>query len=236
MSEVIAARTMNSLYIWLDIAFLCVLFAVLLYTKRYQALIAGLLAGVLYFIVDYGIFYLALGTRQVTGANTLVFLLWLSMSYGFTNFVWIWVWLDRDGRALEWSLLILAGWLCTALLSQNFGAGFAQISIVRGTASYHGVMALLLFVGYGVLCVQNIRQPDKTRRAPLLRILAIGILVQFGWEFVLAVTGIRNQSLNTIVVNSLLETNMGLPYVYWIHRSINRRRGESLRRIETKPV
>ncbi len=229
MSEVIAARTMNTLYIWLDIAFLLILLSVLIYTKRYQAIIAGLLAGILYFIVDYGIFYLALGTRQVTGADTLVFLLWLSMSYGFTNFVWIWVWLDRDKHAAEWSVFILAGWLCTALLSQNFGANFAQISIVRGTASYHGVMALLLFAGYGILCVNNIRQKDTSRRAPLLWILAIGVLVQFGWEFVLAVTGIRNQSLNTIVVNSLLETNMGLPYLYWIHRAVNRKRDESLR-------
>ncbi len=236
MAEVIAARTMNTLYIWLDIAFLCILLAVLLYTKRYQAIIAGLLAGVLYFLVDYGIFYLALGTRQVTGANTLVFLLWLSMSYGFTNFVWIWVWLDRDSHALEWSLFILAGWFCTALLSQNFGAGFQQISIVRGTSAYHGVMALLLFAGYGILCVQNIREPDKNKRAPLLWILAIGILVQFGWEFVLAVTGIRNQSLSTIVVNSLLETNMGLPYLYWIHRAVNRRRNESLQRLKISAV
>ena len=103
--------------------------------------------------MDYGIFYLALGTRQVQGADPFWFLLWLSMSYGFTNFVWIWLWLDRDGHALEWSVLIVSGWLCTALLSQNFGDGFAQITIRRGTSSYHGVMALMLFVGYAVLCV-----------------------------------------------------------------------------------
>ena len=223
MAEVIAARTMNSLYIWIDIIFLFLLLGVLLYTKRVQAIIAGLAAGILYFAVDYGIFYQALGTRVVTGADPFWFLLWLSMSYGFTNFVWIWCWLDRDGHAFEWSAFILTGWLCTALLSQNFGAGFAQISIVRGTSAYHGVMALLLFVGYGILCVYNIRQKDKNKRAPILWILAIGILVQFGWEFVLAITGIRNISLNTIVVNSLLETNMGLPYLYLIHRAINKK-------------
>ena len=228
MSEVIAARTMNSLYIWLDIIFLLLLLGVLLYTKRYQAIIAGLCAGILYFIVDYGIFYHALGTREVTGADPFWFLLWLSMSYGFTNFVWIWNWLSRDGRALEWSLLILSGWLCTALLSQNFGAGFAQISIIRGTSAYHGVMALLLFVGYGILCVYNIKQRDKSKKAPILWILAIGILVQFGWEFILAITGIRNISLNTIIVNSLLETNMGLPYLYFIHRALNKKADKRL--------
>ncbi len=222
MSEVIAARTMNALYIWIDIVFLLILFGILIFTKQYQAIIVGLLAGVLYFAVDYGIFYHALGTRQVVGADTGWFLLWLSMSYGFTNFVWIWTWLNRDGHELEWSLIILTGWLSTALLSQNFGSGFSQISIIRGTSGYHGVMALLLFIGYGMLCVYNIKQKDKSKRAPIWRILSIGILVQFGWEFILAITGIRNISLNTIIMNSLLETNMGLPYLYLIHRAINR--------------
>ena len=227
--EVIAARTMNGLYIWLDVLFLLFLLGVLLFTRRYQAAVAGLLGGILYFIVDYGGFYLLLHTRTVTGADPFWFLLWLSMSYGFTNFVWIWLWLDRDGHALEWSLLIIAGWLTTALLSQNFGGSFGEISISRGTAGYHGIMALVLFVGYALLAVHNIRAP-REQRVNLPWILAIGILVQFGWEFVLAVTGIRNQSLQPLLVNSLLETNLGLPYLYLIHRAVTRRWDESLHR------
>lgn len=229
-SEVIAARTMNGLYIGLDMIFLFILAGILLYCKRYQAAIVGFLGGILYFIVDYGIFYLALGTRVVSGADPFWFLLWLSMSYGFTNFVWIWLWLDRDGYALEWSLLILCGWLCTALLSQNFGSSFAQISISRGTADYHGIMALLLFVGYAILILHNLRC-DSTHRINIKWILAIGILVQFGWESVLAMTGIRNQSLQTLIVNSLLETNLGLPYLYLIHRCVSTRWNEAMHRV-----
>lgn len=227
-TEVIAARSMNELYIWLDITFLCLLLGILVWVKRYQAVIAGLLGGILYFIVDYGIFYLLLGTRQVVGADPFLFLLWLSMSYGFTNFVWIWLWLDRDGHALEWSLLIVTGWFCTALLSQNFGSGFGEISIMRGTGSYHGVMALMLFVGYAILCIHNIRCKAREKQYPILWILSIGILVQFGWEFVLNITGIRNQSLQTLIVNSLLETNLGLPYLYLIHRAVHRKWNEAL--------
>ena len=47
-TEVIAARSMNGLYILLDIAFLLVLLAVLLWTKRYQAAIAGLLLSLIH--------------------------------------------------------------------------------------------------------------------------------------------------------------------------------------------
>jgi hypothetical protein len=228
-TEVIAARTMQSLYIWLDLAFLVAFISVLVYTRRYQALIAGLIGGLVYFAVDYGIFYGALGTRTVTGAPTLWFLLWLSMSYGLTNIAWIWLWLDRDGRAVEWSVFIITGWLSIALLSQQLGYDAVPISIQRGTGQYHGVMALLMFLGYGGLCVYNIRQREKSKRAPILWILAIGILVQLSWEAILAISGIRNLSWNTLIVDSLLETNMGLPYLYLIHRVITGRWDEALR-------
>lgn len=230
--EVIAARTMNALYMYLDVAFLLFLGATLVYTKRYLTILVGLLAGILYFIVDYGYFYLYLGTRSVEGADPFCFLLWLSMSYGFTNFVWIWLWLDRDKRALEWSILIIASWFTTSLLSQSFGGNFAPITISRGTGAYHGIMALILFVGYAILCIHNIRTTDETRKINIPWILAIGILVQFAWEFVLLVTGIRNPSFMTIVVNSLLETNLGLPYMYLIHRAVSKRYHENLSRRE----
>ena len=42
-------------------------------------------------------------------------------------------------------------------------------------------------------------------------------------------TGIRAQGLGPLIVNSLLETNLGLPYIYFIHRAVSRRRGEDLR-------
>ena len=176
--------------------------------------------------------YQFLGTRSVEGANPFWFLLWLSMSYGFTNFVWIWLWLDRDKRALEWSILIIASWFTTSLLSQTFGTGFDTISISRGTGAYHGIMALILFVGYAILCIHNIRTTDPAKKINIPWILAIGILVQFAWEFVLLITGIRNPSFMTIVVNSLLETNLGLPYMYFIHRAVNKRYSEDLSRHE----
>ena len=34
------------------------------------------------------------------------------------------------------------------------------------------------------------------------------------------------------LVNSLLETNLGLPYLWMIHRAVNRRRNERLQRVK----
>ena len=69
MGEIIAARSMNTLYIIVDVVILTLLAILLLIKKRRLTFLFGVAGGLLYFAVDYGIFYLALGTRQVVGAN-----------------------------------------------------------------------------------------------------------------------------------------------------------------------
>ena len=220
--DYIVARDLNSLYIILDLIWLAVLAAVYLRAGKRRAVAVGLLAGLLYFIVDYGGFYLLAGTRTVEGAPTLPFLLWLSMSYGFTNFCWIWLILERDGHELEWSMLPLIGWLSVALLSQNFGGGFGMIHIERRVGSYHGMMAAVLAAGYLILIVRNLS--GRHEKAPIARLLVTGIGVQFAWEAVLLISGIRPAGIRPIAVNSLIETNLGMPYIYLIFTRVNRSR------------
>lgn len=227
--EVIPARLFNSLYIYIDIIWLLVIFVILMATKRYMAVIVGIIGSIIYFAVDYGIFYLLLGTREVTGANTALLLLWLSISYGFTNFSWIWLWLDRDGRALEWSILYIMGWLSTALLSQSFGSSFQVITTQRGTINYHGIMALIMLVGYIILIVKNLKNKDNSTRINIGWVLAIGILVQFSWEAILLITGIRAMGIMPLIINSLIETNMGLPYLFLMHYVLSKKYKEDLK-------
>ena len=235
MTELIAKRQFSAMYIWLDLAFLAVLAALLLYRRKYATVLVGLLAGVLYMLVDYGIFHLVCHSRSIQGGSLFWVLLWMSMSYGFTNFVWIWLWLSRDRHLFEWSALILLWWFCCPLLAETFG-GEATIVIQRTTGAYHGYMALILFAGYLGSIVYNLAQGQRCRRVSLPWLLAIGILVQLGWEAGLLLGGIRSagfapaEQLRTLLVNSLLETNLGMPYIYLIFIAFTAKRTEQLRR------
>jgi hypothetical protein len=225
---VIPARTVTYGNILFDCIFLAIFIVLLILSKQKLALIVGILAGLLYFLVDWGIFYHALGTRVVVGANPTLFLFWLSMSMGLTNFVWIWLWLNRDKNLLGWSIFIVSGWLMVNLMAKNFFPEWGSIFIQRGTGSYHGVMALILFLGYGFLLVRNLLYGGwKGKRIDILWLLIIGILVQFGWEFVLLITGIRNPGFLPLVVNSLLETNLGLPLMFFIHSAVCDKYGQN---------
>ncbi len=232
--ELIASRDFNQLFIYLDILFLAGLAAILFYSKRYMTILFGIFGGIIYFLVDYGIFYRILGTRVIKGAQPITFLLWLSMSYGFTNFAWIWLFFNKDKRFFEWSVLIPVGWLAVALLSQNFGSGFAEISISRGTSSYHGFMALILFAGYTLLIFMNLKNEKISgERIDIKKLLLMGILVQFSWEFILLITGIRTAGIMPLIVNSLLETNLGMPIIYFIHKAVTKFYSEDLKVVRT---
>ncbi len=215
----LVARELNLLFILLDIGFLIVFGYLLLRYKRKLAFIFGVAGALIYFLVDYGIFYLLLGTREVNGANTVLFLFWLSTSYGFTNIAWIWLFLDKDKRLISWSGLIIGGWLVVAFVSQALGSSFTQINISRETGSYHWVMLVFLIIGYGYVLIYNVQNKNQ-KQIPILYLLLIGIIVQFSWEAVLLLSGVRPVGILPLVINSLLETNLGIPYLFLIHKSI----------------
>lgn len=242
MTEIIAQRQFTPMYIYLDTAFLILLVILLLTQKKYMTVIVGLSAGVLYMLVDYGIFHLLCHARSINEGYSLFWvLLWMSMSYGFTNFVWIWLWISRDRNLKEWSLLILLWWLCCPMLAATFGGADKLITIQRTTGAYHGYMALILFAGYLGVIIWNINHQNITQKIPLGRILSIGILVQLGWESALLIGGIRSAAITawgdklmTLIVNSLLETNLGMPYIYVLYLLYASRFTEQLTRRESK--
>ena len=239
--ELIARRQFVPAYIALDTVFLLVLAGLLLWKKRRMAALVGGIMGVVYFIVDYGVFHLICHSRSIEGGSLFWTLLWMSMSYGFTNFAWIWLALDKDEYLIEWSLLILCWWFCCPMLAQLIGFGQMPIVIQRTTGAYHGWMAAILFVGYLLAVVRNLGESDRKCRIDLLRLLAIGIAAQFAWEAALLLGGIRSagldfaEKLRSLIVNSLLETNLGMPYVYLIFVALTRRFTPALARREDVP-
>lgn len=239
--ELIARRQFVPAYIALDTVFLLMLAGLLLWKKRRMAALVGGIMGVVYFIVDYGVFHLICHSRSIEGGSLFWTLLWMSMSYGFTNFAWIWLALDKDEYLIEWSLLILCWWFCCPMLAQLIGFGQTPIVIQRTTGAYHGWMAAILFVGYLLAVVRNLRESDRKCRIDLLRLLAIGIAAQFAWEAALLLGGIRSagldfaEKLRPLIVNSLLETNLGMPYVYLIFVALTRRFTPALARREDVP-
>lgn len=237
-ADIVPTRNLNLLYIILDSIFIVVFLGLLIWKKRYSTVIFALFGGVLYTLVDYGGFYLLSHTRTVyiDGAladalGTFWVLLWMSMSYGITNFAFIWVCLNRDKLLKYWLFLIVMWWMIAPSICEM--GGEATITTSRTTGAYHGWMGVALVLSYLILIVMLLKREGKPALVNILTLCLIGFCVQFGWEFSLLVNGIRplnEASLRTLIVNSCLETNLGMPACFAINYFWRRRFNEDLSR------
>lgn len=248
IEQITPTRTFNLLYVILDSVFIVAFMTLLFIKKRHITGIFSLLMGVLYVIVDFGGFYLLSHTREIYFViegtkvlqgemNTFLVLLWMSLSYGITNGAFIWLALNKDKYTVHFALSIFIWWICCPMLSKAMPDSLTIIT-TRTTNAYHWIMAVFLIVGYLFIIVKDIlfSKDMKNSVKTLLYLNLIGILVQFGWEFALFVSGIRQaneMSLQTIIVNSLVETNLGMPYFYYINKYVMSKRNEDLTRTAT---
>lgn len=247
-------RNFSLAYILIDTVFV-ILFVYLLWRQKKKiCFLWALFGGVLYWVVDWGLFYFASQSREIyfyysDGVSTLcnwwqtgLVLFWMSMSYGILDFAFIWLWLEKDKHALEWSTLIVVWWITCPLMADflnNLIPGMLYFQTTRGTGKYHGIMGLFMVVGYGIVLVRNILEKDK-ERIPIVRLFVIGFLSQFLWEFLLFVFGVRSQNygndttriITTMLRDSLVETNLGLPYIYFIQKAVSKHWNEDLSKPE----
>ncbi len=243
--SIIAKRFFDVAFIYFDLAFLLVFVGLLIWKKKYMTLIVGVVMGVVYMLVDYGLFYLAFGERVINLNGSLAspvsfffILFWMSMSYGFTNFTWIWLWISKDKHLFEWTLLILLWWFVGPIFMQTFATG-TEIVTYRTSATTHGGMVFFILFGYLGLIIWNFKQKKRVHKVNIPWLLAIGLLVQFGWEMGLLIGGIRSESrdmidkVKTVLINSLLETNLGMPYIFFIFMGVSMKYTERLKKRTT---
>lgn len=221
-------RDLNLLYIILDSLFIILLLILLILKKKYITTLWSIFGGILYFIVDFGGFYLLAHSRKIfihdqlaNGLNTALVLLWMSLSYGITNFAFIWLCIQKD-KDLKMFLLLIIGWWLIAPTLATLG-GEATIKTIRSTGEYHGLMALILLIGYLILIIYNLFHNNQI---PIFKLILIGFMVQFSWEFALLINQIRpfnKDSIFTLMIDSLIETNLGMPIIYPIYLLISKK-------------
>lgn len=243
--KIIPSRSFNMTYIIFDIIFLAFFITMLVIKKKYLTLLFACLGVLIYIGVDFGIFYCATHTRYITcNGNELpawgyfLFLFWFSASYAIPNFTFIWMALSKDKHFWLFTILSVGWWFVVPTLSQFgnmdcFKDSFMSWTLTtsRQTGNFHWVMGAFLVVGYGVLISYflikdktNLKQNIKT----VLLLNLIGITCQLSWELPLLIYGIRpmnETAIPTLIINSLIETNSGMPYFFVLHILITKKLG-----------
>jgi hypothetical protein len=205
-------------YLLFDTVFMVLWILLLVRRKRFEALWVGLICGLVFYAID-GIIWTATGVREYE-----LPVAWLKfpvdfmmdVSYGIVAFGWAWLALERTSArdVAFWTALLFGGWLLIPFLSRWTPLIDAQVVTVRHMANRVWLHIAVVVIGYVLLLALGYGF-ERVRY-----IFGVGCMLAFMMEFSLLVSGIRTFNLKLLAYETLILTNMGIPYLYIIRDRI----------------
>ncbi len=225
MTEAVVARTIGIDFIYLDLLFITIWVSFLIKRKYWTPIKWGLLGWIIYIFVDYVYWYLITQTRHYTGPlDPFLFFLWFCVSPGFVQFSYVIVMFEKRNKRelIFWTLLFFIGWTLVSVGSQILPINDTLIEVYRDMNIENQRFNEVIMVLINIVIAAALYYKKKLRLEDILFLFLVGTLVEFGLEFTLSVSGIRQEqggwSLITMIVNTLIEFNLGiiLMYLLWV--------------------
>jgi len=205
-------------YLLFDTIFMAFWIYLVLRHKRRASLYVGLICGLAFYVID-GIIWTATGVREYElPAAWLKFPVdfMMDVSYGIVGFGWAWLAFEHKslGDVVLWTAVLFGGWLIIPFASRLVPLADARVVTVRHMAGRVWLHIAVVVIGYAVLLALGF----SLRR--VLYVLWVGCMLAFMMEFSLLVAGIRSFNLQLLAYETLILTNMGIPYLYIIRDRI----------------
>jgi hypothetical protein len=205
-------------YLIFDMLFMILWIGLLLRHKRQEALYVGVICGLFFYAID-GIIWTAMGVREYElPAAWLKFPVdfMMDVSYGILGFGWAWLAFERRSTrdVAFWTAVLFGGWLIVPFLSSWAPLIDARVVTVRHMASRVWLHIAVVVIGYAALLSLGYSL------GRLIYVFWVGCMLAFMMEFSLLVAGIRSFDLKLLVYETLILTNMGIPYLYIIRDRI----------------
>lgn len=231
MVDSIVTRTLGVDFIYFDLIFLSIWIYFLIKKRYWIPIIWGMLGWGAYLITDYYIWYTVMQSRMYDGPlDNNIFFLWFCFSAGFVQFSYVAIMFEkRNWRELWlWTLIFYLGWILVGVGSQLIPLDDRIIRVSRNMNADRQRLTFTLMTLGNILIATFLYLFKKLRIEDVIYLFIVGTLVEFCLELSLYVSGIRLEqgtwSLELMVVNTLIEFNMGiiLMYLLWSIAKIKR--------------
>jgi len=227
------ARQFDVDFIYFDLLFATIWMLLLWRQKHILAWGFGLAGACIVFLADDVLWFHIQETRFLdVPLNPDLFLVYFSFTYGMIMFSYAIVMFaaTKTKTRAFWTILLYLGWITSAFLSQWIPLDDHLISVGRDMSGAREVQVGMVVGGYLLLIVLKYTwRPMKALAwSRMVYLFLIGVLVHFGMEFTLWISGIRpaETGLDVFIFNSLLEFNTGIPVLYIAWTAITRARNK----------
>ena len=235
VDPIITSRTIGVDFIYFDLLFLVIFIFFLVRKKYWLPIIWGLIGWGMYLLIDYYIWYIVMESRTYSGPiNPHLFFMWFTFSPGFAQFAYCFVMLEKRNirEMLGFTLLYFLGWTAVGTLSQLIPLHDTVIEVARNMAEGNQRVIFIIISLVNVALAVILRLAKKIRWEDFIYIFIVGTLVELNLELSLLVSGIRLEqgtwSLGLMVVNTLIEFNVGIMFMWLIFRGFEKIRDKYL--------
>lgn len=228
-------------YIYIDAVFLVGWIVLLLWRKRYSALIFSIVIAPVIYAID-ALWWWNSGIREyriggITLPHPLGQYAWLKfgadfmMTISFAIFMFAWMWImfenyhKRNRREMAFFTTCLFGaWLATPHISQLIPLNDVLVQTVRHTNSIAWVVNFT--IGYGLLALiygtHYFKSKDPRKIGYVFMLGVVGALMM---ELPLLISGIRPTSWPFFLFEAVFLINQGAPYLFLAYDKIFSRNG-----------
>jgi hypothetical protein len=162
--------------------------------------------------------------------NNHIFFLWFCFSAGFAQFSYVAIMFEkRNWKELWlWTLIFYLGWVLVGVGSQLIPLDDRIIRVSRNMDVNRQRLTFTLMTLGNIVIAAILYLFKKLRFEDIVYLFIVGTLVEFCLELSMSISGIRLEqgtwSLELMVVNTLIEFNMGiiLMYLLWAIAKIKR--------------
>lgn len=217
ITEHIVQRSVNSSIIIFDIIAVIVWIGCLLYTKQYRPFYFCIIGLVVYYIVDAIIWMKFMGVRWIESKyNPYLLEIWLQLGPGVIHPSFAVLMLEgtfgpkrAEVKREFWVLLFILVQFTPCFLQQSFKFS-DTIQVGRNMQSQRWLFLVLAILGYFYLIQQ------KMSVSNLWKMFLICFAVEGCFELSLYISDIRVASLKTMMVDSVLEFNVGAGLIFYL--------------------
>ncbi|KAK8792044.1 hypothetical protein WA158_005421 [Blastocystis sp. Blastoise] len=215
------SRQLYSSCIYFDIVAVLIWIASVNVNYHWRASLFMAIGFIVYYLVDAVFWMEILKIRIIDSSiNPWLLQIWLQLGPGVIHPSWVCLMIEGTFGTKEmrekinrtfWTFFFFMVQFCPAFFQLSYHTD-DLITVSRTMSSQRGFFILFGCLGYMYLCYQRVSLRD------ILKLLAIGTTAEGFFEFSLYLSGIRQQSLRTVLFDSLIEFNVGMPYIViiWI--------------------
>jgi hypothetical protein len=212
------ARNFEFDYILFDALFLAIWIVLLIWQKRFRPLKAGLILAIIIYLID-AIIWTRMGVREYgLPAPWFKYPVDFMMDVSYSIIAWSWLWIVFERRSFRdvalWTVLLFAGWLILPFVSRWIPLSDLPIMTNRHMSSRVWLHVTVVVIGYVALFLLG--YDWKT----ILYVFWAGCMLAFAMEFSLYISGIRPTDVTFLVYETLILTNLGVPYLFIIDDKI----------------